>query len=200
MKHQEWNGFVGGLWEHEIDVRGFIQKNYTPYTGDGSFLCGPTQRTRDVRKKFEDLLVQEREHGGALKVDTETVITLTSFGPGYLDKDKDIIVGLQTDEPLKRACNPFGGMRMVRSACKAYGYEVSPKIEEEFKYHKTHNDGVFSAYTPEIKAARHCGRITGLPDAYGRGRIIGDYRRVALYGIDRSSSRRRRTKSPWGTA
>ena len=198
MKHQEWNGFVGGLWEHEIDVRGFIQKNYTPYTGDGSFLCGPTQRTRDVRKKFEDLLVQEREHGGALKVDTETVITLTSFGPGYLDKDKDIIVGLQTDEPLKRACNPFGGMRMVRSACKAYGYQVSPKIEEEFKYHKTHNDGVFSAYTPEIKAARHCGLITGLPDAYGRGRIIGDYRRVALYGIDRLIEQKKADKIALG--
>ena len=185
MKQQEWNGFVPGVWEDEIDVRGFIQKNYTPYEGDGSFLSGPTQRTREVREKFEDLLRQERENGGALKVDTDTVITVTSFGPGYLDKEKDIIVGLQTDEPLKRACNPFGGMRMVRSACKAYGYEVSPKIEEEFKYHKTHNDGVFSAYTPEIKAARHCGLITGLPDAYGRGRIIGDYRRVALYGIDR---------------
>ena len=184
MKRQEWNGFTGGLWQDEIDVRNFIQKNYTPYGGDSSFLCGPTQRTLDVRKKFEDLLLQEHANGGALKVDTETVITPTSFGPGYLDKEKDIIVGLQTDEPLKRACNPFGGMRMVRSACKAYGYEVSPKIEEEFKYHKTHNDGVFSAYTPEIKAARHVGLITGLPDAYGRGRIIGDYRRVALYGID----------------
>ena len=173
MKRQEWNGFTGGLWQDEIDVRNFIQKNYTPYGGDSSFLCGPTQRTLDVRKKFEDLLLQEHANGGALKVDTETVITPTSFGPGYLDKEKDIIVGLQTDEPLKRACNPFGGMRMVRSACKAYGYEVSPKIEEEFKYHKTHNDGVFSAYTPEIKAARHVGLITGLPDAYGRGRIIG---------------------------
>ena len=165
MKRQEWNGFTGGLWQDEIDVRNFIQKNYTPYGGDSSFLCGPTQRTLDVRKKFEDLLLQEHANGGALKVDTETVITPTSFGPGYLDKEKDIIVGLQTDEPLKRACNPFGGMRMVRSACKAYGYEVSPKIEEEFKYHKTHNDGVFSAYTPEIKAARHVGLITGLPDA-----------------------------------
>ena len=198
MKRQEWNGFVGGLWEDEIDVRNFIQKNYTPYGGDGSFLCGPTQRTLSVRKKFEDLLLQEHANGGALKVDTETVITPTSFGPGYLDKEKDIIVGLQTDEPLKRACNPFGGMRMVRSACKAYGYEVSPKIEEEFKYHKTHNDGVFSAYTPEIKAARHVGLITGLPDAYGRGRIIGDYRRVALYGIDRLIEQKKADKIALG--
>ena len=198
MKQQEWNGFVPGVWEDEIDVRGFIQKNYTPYEGDGSFLSGPTQRTREVREKFEDLLRQERENGGALKVDTDTVITVTSFGPGYLDKEKDIIVGLQTDEPLKRACNPFGGMRMVRSACKAYGYEVSPKIEEEFKYHKTHNDGVFSAYTPEIKAARHVGLITGLPDAYGRGRIIGDYRRVALYGIDRLIEQKKADKIALG--
>ena len=198
MKRQEWNGFTGGLWQDEIDVRNFIQKNYTPYGGDSSFLCGPTQRTLDVRKKFEDLLLQEHANGGALKVDTETVITPTSFGPGYLDKEKDIIVGLQTDEPLKRACNPFGGMRMVRSACKAYGYEVSPKIEEEFKYHKTHNDGVFSAYTPEIKAARHVGLITGLPDAYGRGRIIGDYRRVALYGIDRLIEQKKADKIALG--
>ena len=198
MKRQEWNGFTGGLWQDEIDVRNFIQKNYTPYGGDSSFLCGPTQRTLDVRKKFEDLLLQEHANGGALKVDTETVITPTSFGPGYLDKEKDIIVGLQTDEPLKRACNPFGGMRMVRSACKAYGYEVSPQIEEEFKYHKTHNDGVFSAYTPEIKAARHVGLITGLPDAYGRGRIIGDYRRVALYGIDRLIEQKKADKIALG--
>ena len=193
-----WNNFNGGNWENEINVRDFIQKNYTPYGGDSSFLCGPTQRTLDVRKKFEDLLLQEHANGGALKVDTETVITPTSFGPGYLDKEKDIIVGLQTDEPLKRACNPFGGMRMVRSACKAYGYEVSPKIEEEFKYHKTHNDGVFSAYTPEIKAARHVGLITGLPDAYGRGRIIGDYRRVALYGIDRLIEQKKADKIALG--
>ena len=198
MKRQEWNGFTGGLWEDEIDVRNFIQKNYTPYGGDGSFLCGPTQRTQDVRKKFEELLLEEHKNGGALKVDTETVITVTSFGPGYLDKDKDIIVGLQTDEPLKRACNPFGGMRMVRSACKAYGYEVSDKIEQEFRLHKTHNDGVFSAYTPEIKAARHVGLITGLPDAYGRGRIIGDYRRVALYGVDRLIEQKKADKVALG--
>ena len=151
-----------------------------------------------MRAKFEELLRQEHENGGALKVDTDTVITVTSFGPGYLDKEKDIIVGLQTDEPLKRACNPFGGMRMVRSACKAYGYTVSDKIEQEFRLHKTHNDGVFSAYTPEIKEARHCGLITGLPDAYGRGRIIGDYRRVALYGIDRLIEQKKADKIALG--
>ena len=198
MKRQEWNGFTGGLWQDEIDVRNFIQKNYTPYGGDSSFLCGPTQRTLDVRKKFEDLLLQEHANGGALKVDTETVITPTSFGPGYLDKEKDIIVGLQTDEPLKRACNPFGGMRMVRSACEAYGYKVSDKIEEEFKYHKTHNDGVFSAYTDDVRAARHAGIITGLPDAYGRGRIIGDYRRVPLYGVNRLILQKQKDKADLG--
>ena len=194
MEQKAWKGFTGGNWETEIDVRDFIQKNYTPYDGSAGFLAGPTARTQAVRAKFEELLRQEHENGGALKVDTDTVITVTSFGPGYLDKEKDIIVGLQTDEPLKRACNPFGGMRMVRSACKAYGYTVSDKIEQEFRLHKTHNDGVFSAYTPEIKEARHCGLITGLPDAYGRGRIIGDYRRVALYGVDRLIEDKRHQK------
>ena len=185
MFMREWEKFVDGNWKKEIDVRDFIQKNYQPYDGDDSFLCQPTLRTIELRTKFEELLREERKSGGALKVDTETVITPTSFKPGYLDKEKELIVGLQTDEPLKRACNPFGGMRIVRSACEAYGYKVSEKIENQFKQHKTHNDGVFSAYTPDIKAARHAGIITGLPDSYGRGRIIGDYRRVALYGIDR---------------
>lgn len=185
MNQQCWDGFQGGAWQENIDVRDFIQKNYTPYDGDESFLQGPTERTTKLREKFDALLVKEHENHGVLKIDTETVITSTAFAPGYLDKENEIIVGLQTDEPLKRACNPFGGMRMVREACKAYGYQVSDKIEEAFKYHKTHNDGVFSAYTKEIRAARHCGLITGLPDAYGRGRIIGDYRRVALYGVDR---------------
>ena len=198
MEQKAWKGFTGGNWETEIDVRDFIQKNYTPYDGSAGFLAGPTARTQAVRAKFEELLRQEHENGGALKVDTDTVITVTSFGPGYLDKEKDIIVGLQTDEPLKRACNPFGGMRMVRSACKAYGYTVSDKIEQEFRLHKTHNDGVFSAYTPEIKEARHCGLITGLPDAYGRGRIIGDYRRVALYGIDRLIEQKKADKIALG--
>ena len=180
-----WRDFKGGKWQDRIDVRDFIQKNYTPYTGDESFLQPPTARTEKMLEKYEALCRAEQQNGGVLNIDTETVITATSFGPGYLDKENEIIVGLQTDEPLKRACNPFGGMRMVRSACEAYGYKVSDKIEEEFKYHKTHNDGVFSAYTDDVRAARHAGIITGLPDAYGRGRIIGDYRRLALYGTDR---------------
>lgn len=182
---KEWTNFTAGKWQHEINVRDFIQKNYQPYDGDESFLQPATERTLLIRKQFEDLLKVERENGGVMKIDTETVITSTSFDAGYIDKDNEIIVGLQTDEPLKRACNPFGGMRMVHEACQAYGYQVDPSIEEQFKNHKTHNDGVFSAYTPEIRAARRAGLITGLPDSYGRGRIIGDYRRVALYGIDR---------------
>ena len=137
--------------------------------------------------------------GGVRNIDTETVITITAFGPCYLDKDNEVIVGLQTDEPLKRACNPFGGMRMVRDACKQYGYEVSPKIEEEFKYHKTHNDGVFSAYTKDVREARHVGLLTGLPDAYGRGRIIGDYRRVALYGVNRLIEEKQKDKDALGS-
>ena len=178
-----WNNFNDGQWQNEINVRDFIQKNYAPYDGDGAFLAPATARTTALREKFDQLLAEERERGGVRNIDTETVITITAFGPGYLDQDNEIIVGIQTDEPLKRACNPFGGMRMVRDACKQYGYEVSPKIEEEFKYHKTHNDGVFSAYTRDVREARHVGLLTGLPDAYGRGRIIGDYRRVALYGV-----------------
>ena len=189
-----WNNFNGGNWENEINVRDFIQKNYTPYDGDGAFLAPATARTTALREKFDALLAEEREKGGVRNIDTETVITITAFGPGYLDKDNEVIVGLQTDEPLKRACNPFGGMRMVRDACKQYGYEVSPKIEEEFKYHKTHNDGVFSAYTKDVREARHVGLLTGLPDAYGRGRIIGDYRRVALYGVDRLIEEKQKDK------
>ncbi len=199
MSNQKcWEGFNKGAWQDQIDVRDFIQTNYVPYDGDESFLQGPTQRTTNLRKQFDALLMEEHKNHGVLKIDTETVITSTAFAPGYLDKDQEIIVGLQTDEPLKRACNPFGGMRMVREACKAYGYEVSPKIEEAFRYHKTHNDGVFSAYTKEIREARHCGLITGLPDAYGRGRIIGDYRRVALYGVDRLIEEKQKDKDQIG--
>ncbi len=193
-----WNHFNGGDWETEINVRDFIQKNYTPYDGDSSFLAPATERTARLREKFDALLAEEREKGGVRNIDTETVITITAFGPGYLDKDSEIIVGLQTDEPLKRACNPFGGMRMVRDACKQYGYEVSPKIEEEFKYHKTHNDGVFSAYTKDVREARHVGLLTGLPDAYGRGRIIGDYRRAALYGVNRLIEEKQKDKDALG--
>ena len=184
MQEKAWRGFAGGAWQTGIDVRDFIQKNYQPYLGDASFLAGPTARTRQVLEKVQGLLKEEIARGGVYDVDTKTVITPTAFGPGYVDEQRDIILGLQTDAPLKRACNPFGGMRMVREACAAYGYQVSEEIEKAFEHHKTHNDGVFAAYTPEIKQARHCGLITGLPDAYGRGRIIGDYRRVALYGID----------------
>ncbi len=194
-----WNNFNGGNWENEINVRDFIQKNYTPYDGDGAFLAPATARTTALREKFDALLAEEREKGGVRNIDTETVITITAFGPGYLDKDNEVIVGLQTDEPLKRACNPFGGMRMVRDACKQYGYEVSPKIEEEFKYHKTHNDGVFSAYTKDVREARHVGLLTGLPDAYGRGRIIGDYRRVALYGVNRLIEEKQKDKDALGS-
>ena len=193
-----WNNFNSGDWQNEINVRDFIQKNYTPYDGDGAFLAPATARTTALREKFDKLLVEEREKGGVRNIDTENVITITAFGPGYLDKDNEVIVGLQTDEPLKRACNPFGGMRMVRDACKQYGYEVSPKIEEEFKYHKTHNDGVFSAYTKDVREARHVGLLTGLPDAYGRGRIIGDYRRVALYVVNRLIEEKQKDKDSLG--
>ncbi len=198
METKAWQTFADGSWKRGIDVRDFIQRNYAPYDGDGSFLQGPTARTAALRDQFQGLLRQEREKGGALKVDTETVITATSFGPGYLDKEKELIVGLQTDEPLKRACNPFGGMRMVESACQAYGARVSDTIRQQFALHKTHNDGVFSAYTPDIKAARHSGLITGLPDAYGRGRIIGDYRRVPLYGVDFLIEQKRKDKVALG--
>ena len=182
---EQWNGFVPGAWQNSINVRDFIQKNYKPYTGDDKFLAGPTPRTDRLMKKLNELMAAEREKGGVLDVDTETVTSLLTFAPGYLDREDELIVGLQTDAPLKRGVNPFGGIRMARSACEAYGYKLSDKIEEEFRYRTTHNDGVFRVHGPETRAARHCGLITGLPDAYGRGRIIGDYRRVALYGVDR---------------
>ena len=194
MQENAWRGFAGGEWQNGINVRDFIQKNYQPYLGDASFLAGPTARTRQVLEKVQGLLKEEIARGGVYDVDTKTVITPTAFGPGYVDEQRDIILGLQTDAPLKRACNPFGGMRMVREACEAYGYQVSEEIEKAFEHHKTHNDGVFAAYTPEIKQARHCGLITGLPDAYGRGRIIGDYRRVALYGIDALMEQKKQDK------
>ncbi len=193
-----WNTFVRGDWQNSIDVRDFIQKNYTPYDGDGTFLAAPTARTRAVRDQFDALLREEHEKGGVLHIDTDTVITIDAFGPGYLDRDREVIVGLQTDRPLGRACNPFGGMRMVHDACKAYGYTVSPEIDKAFRHHKTHNDGVFSAYTQDVREARHVGLLTGLPDAYGRGRIIGDYRRVALYGVDRLIAAKQADKAALG--
>ena len=178
--------FVPGLWSKEINVRDFIQKNYTLYTGNSDFLEGPTSATSKLWEECCELLKQERENGGVLDMDTKIVSTITSHGAGYIDKDLETIVGLQTDAPLKRSMQPFGGIRMAEGACKSYGYQVDSEVSEIFtKYRKTHNQGVFDVYTPEMKAARHSAIITGLPDAYGRGRIIGDYRRVALYGIDR---------------
>ena len=185
MEHLNWSGFASGPWQNSIDVRNFIQTNYTAYYGDGTFLAGPTERTKQLMRKVQSLLYRERIHNGVLSIDTETITSITGFQPGYIDKDNEIIVGLQTNEPLKRGINPYGGMRMARQACEAYGYKVSEEIENKFKDRITHNDGVFSAYTAEMRAARKCHIITGLPDAYGRGRIIGDYRRVALYGVDR---------------
>ena len=194
----EWEGFAGGNWQEEIDVRDFIQRNYTPYEGDGSFLAPATARTQKLLKKLENLLALEREFGGVLDIDTQTVTSLLNYKPGYLDKENEIIVGLQTDRPLKRGVNPFGGLRMTQEACRAYGYELSQKVLDEFQYRTTHNDGVFRVYNEETKAARHCGLITGLPDAYGRGRIIGDYRRVALYGVDTLIAEKKKDKERIG--
>ena len=178
--------FISGQWEHEINVRDFIQKNYTPYTGNADFLAGPTNATKQLWDECCDLLKKERENGGVLDMDTKIVYTITSHGAGYIDKDLEQIVGLQTDKPLKRSMQPFGGIRMAEGACKSYGYTVDPQVSEIFrKYRKTHNQGVFDVYTPEMRRARHAAILTGLPDAYGRGRIIGDYRRIALYGIAR---------------
>ncbi len=178
--------FVGGKWQSEINVRDFIQKNYTPYDGDSSFLAGPTAATTKLWEECCELFKKECENGGVLDMDTKIVSTITSHGAGYIDKDLETIVGVQTDAPLKRSLQPFGGIRMAETSCKSYGYEVDAEVSEIFtKYRKTHNQGVFDAYTPEMRAARHSAILTGLPDAYGRGRIIGDYRRVALYGIDR---------------
>ena len=195
MEHKNWSGFVPGDWQNEINVRDFIQKNYKEYTGDAEFLADATERTKALYKKVELLFALERQQGGVLDIDTATVSSLTSYSPGYIDKDNELIVGMQTNRPLKRGVNPFGGMRMVRQACEAYGYKLSSKVEEEFRYRTTHNDGVFRAYTDEMRAARKCHVITGLLDAYGRGRIIGDYRRVALYGVDRLIEEKKKDKA-----
>ncbi len=195
MTHKNWTGFKNGVWQDEINVRDFIQCNYKEYTGDSSFLAGATQRTDDLMTEVQKLFVLERMHGGVLDIDTNTVSSLTNYAPGYIDKDKELIVGLQTDSPLKRGVNPFGGIRMARQACEAYGFKLGDNVEDEFRYRTTHNDGVFRVYTEEMRKARHCHVITGLPDAYGRGRIIGDYRRVALYGIDRLIEEKQKDKS-----
>ena len=195
MEHKNWTGFNKGVWQNEINVRGFIQTNYKEYTGDESFLAGATERTKLMMKNIQGLFALERQFGGVLEIDTATVSSLTSYSPGYIDKDNEIIVGLQTNRPLKRGVCPFGGIRMARQACDAYGYKLSDKIEEEFRYRTTHNDGVFRAYTDEMRKARKCHVITGLPDAYGRGRIIGDYRRVALYGVDKLIEEKKKDKA-----
>lgn len=182
---QEWRNFVGGAWQGEVDVRDFIQKNYTPYDGDDSFLKGPTDATKKLWAQVMELSKEEREKGGVLDMDTKIISTITSHGPGYLNKDLETIVGFQTDKPFKRSLQPYGGIRMAEKACLDNGYKVDPEISKFFKIHrKTHNAGVFDVYTPEMRACRSSHVITGLPDAYGRGRIIGDYRRVALYGVD----------------
>ena len=193
-----WEGFTTGAWQSRIDVRDFIQKNYTPYGGDEAFLAPATPRTQALMHKLQGLMKLEQEFGGVLDVDTQTVSSLLNYKPGYLDKDNELIVGLQTDRPLKRGVNPFGGIRMAREACRAYGYELSGQVEQEFAYRTTHNDGVFRVYNEQTRAARHCGLITGLPDAYGRGRIIGDYRRVALYGTDRLIEEKKKDKAELG--
>ena len=179
-----YRNFIQGNWNREIDVANFIKLNYTPYTGDASFLAGPTARTASLKRKVDELLIAENAAGGVLKVDAENVSSLLSHAPGYISKGEDIILGLQTDEPLKRAVNPFAGYRNAVQACKAYGYEIGENVTNEFKYRTTHNTGVFRVYTDTMKKARHAGILTGLPDAYARGRIIGDYRRIALYGMN----------------
>ena len=184
----QWNGFKGRLWKEEINVRDFIQNNYTPYDGDESFLAGPTEATNKLWGKLQELQKEERAKGGVLDMETKVVTGLTAYGPGYIDesmKDLEQVVGLQTDKPLKRAFMPYGGIKMAEESCENYGYTPDPELHKVFtEYHKTHNQGVFDAYTPEMRAARRSHIITGLPDTYGRGRIVGDYRRVALYGID----------------
>ena len=192
---EEWTGFTPGIWEKEINVRDFIQKNYTPYEGDDTFLAGPTKRTEELWAQVMDLTMKERAKGGVLDMDTKIVSTITSHGPAYLDKDKETIVGFQTDVPFKRSLQVNGGLKMAMKACESNGYEVDPQIVEFYsKYRKTHNDGVFDAYTAEMRACRSSHIITGLPDAYGRGRIIGDYRRVALYGVDRLIEEKKKEK------
>ena len=192
----EWEGFNNGAWQKEINVRDFIQKNYTPYDGDESFLAGPTDATKELWKETQELQKKEREAGGVLDMDTKVVQTITSHEAGYIDKDKETIVGFQTDKPFKRGLQVNGGIRMAMKACSDNGYEVDPEVVDFYtNYRKTHNAGVFDAYTPEIRTCRSNHIVTGLPDAYGRGRIIGDYRRVALYGIDRLIEDKKKQKS-----
>ena len=185
MKFEQWKNFNEGDWTDEINVRNFIQTNYTPYEGDASFLANATEKTRTLWDTVLDLYKKEKENGGVLEISNDIASTITSHDAGYINKDLEQIVGLQTEKPLKRAIMPNGGIRIVEKSCAAYNVKVSEKIEDIYhNYRRTHNDGVFTAYTPEIRAARSSHLITGLPDGYGRGRIIGDFRRVALYGVD----------------
>src|SRR5213595_3788746 len=196
---EAWRGFKPGLWQRDINVRWFLQQNYTPYDGEASFLALATERTKRIWKKLEDLFVEERKKS---VLDVSPIpSSITAHSPGYIDKDHEVIVGLQTDAPLKRAIMPNGGLRMVLTSLKAYGFEADPKVVEAFtKYRKTHNDGVFDAYTADIRRCRSSHVLTGLPDAYGRGRIIGDYRRVALYGVARLIERKEKEKNNLDTA
>ena len=186
--YQEWDGFEGRIWKDEVNVRDFIQNNYKPYDGDEAFLADPTDSTNKLWGALQKLQKEERAKGGVLDCETEVVSGLTSYGPGYIDesmKDLEQIVGLQTDKPLKRAFMPYGGIKMAEQAAESYGYEINPELKHIFEdYMTTHNDAVFAAYTPEMRLARKTHVVTGLPDTYGRGRIVGDYRRIALYGID----------------
>ena len=198
MTQAAWQGFQPGPWQDEIDVRDFIQRNYQPYTGDESFLAPATARTELLNARYRQLHTLELERGGVLDIDTTTVSSLLNYPAGYLDRDLELIVGLQTGQPLRRSVNPFGGIRMAEKACQDYGYELSASVRELFRYRTTHNDGVFRVYTPEMLAVRKSGVITGLPDAYGRGRLIGDYRRVALYGVDRLIAAKKQDKLDLG--
>ncbi|MBQ5800638.1 MAG: formate C-acetyltransferase [Clostridia bacterium] len=193
-----WRNFKTGLWTEEINVRDFIMNNITSYEGDSSFLEGPTERTKALYSKVEDLFREENKKGGVLDIDTERVSSVIAFAPGYIDRENELIVGLQTDAPLKRAVNPFAGFRNAEQACEAYGYKMSDEIKKYYVYRTTHNDGVFRAYTDTMKKARHAGILTGLPDAYGRGRLIGDYRRLALYGMDRLIEEKKKDKRALG--
>lgn len=189
-----WTNFKGEKWKAEIDVRDFILNNVNIYEGDEAFLAGATEATKQLWDQVMELTTQERENGGVLDMDTSIVSSITSHGPGYLNKDIEKVVGFQTDKPFKRSLQPYGGIRMAEQACEAYGYEMDKELSRIFRdWRKTHNQGVFDAYTPEMRLARKSGVITGLPDAYGRGRIIGDYRRVALYGVDRLIEAKKKT-------
>ena len=185
MQHTAWKDFNTGVWDKAVDVRDFIQRNYIPYEGDDSFLASPTKRTTKLWDQVMKLYEEEREKGGMLDADTSVATHITAHAPGYIDKDLETIVGLQTDKPLYRAMFPYGSLPTATSAIEEYGFKMDPQTEDFFKKHrKTHNDGVFDVYTPEMRAARTAHIVTGLPDAYSRGRIIGDYRRIALYGVD----------------